>query len=238
MNSNDVIPNPYEGLTQEQALETMRQLVKDETRNHIRMGLLYNYLVDSKLLEGSKQYKSPLDFICDNVEEVSRTSLQDYGMVARAFREEVSTRYGISRLRLLLNYKDATKLELDYQEPGTTPIQVPDKKGEVKLKLFADCSVEELRQALRHVREQEPGTPFPPEDRAVVDGYREAIMRSVPRGSPMRVQLARYKDESVMEIRYIPLGQVNHLIEGLLSQYSAASMAPTPVKRQDKPQRS
>ncbi len=41
-----------------------------------------------------------------------------------------------------------------------------------------------------------------------------------------------------MEIRYIPLGQVNHLIEGLLSQYSAASMAPTPVKRQDKPQRS
>ncbi|WP_224245757.1 hypothetical protein [Hyalangium gracile] len=239
MQNNTVIPNPYEGLTKEEALETMLQLVKDGARNHIRMGLLYNYLVDSKLLEGSKQYKSPLDFICDNVEEVSRTSLLDYGAVARAFREEVGVRYGVTRLRVLLSYKDATKLELDYAEPGTTVIQVPNKKGEVKPKLFADCSLEELRQALKRVREEEPSTPFPPEDRALVDGYREAVLRSVPQGSPVRVQLNRHKGESVMEIRTLPLGQVHNLIEALLSQYSPmASTVPTPLKRADKTPRS
>jgi hypothetical protein len=45
----------------------------------------------------------------------------------------MALRYGITRL--LLTYKDATKLELNPVEPGLAPIQVPDKKCQVSLKL-------------------------------------------------------------------------------------------------------
>ena len=204
----------------------------DESRNHLRMGLLHNYLADSKLLEGTK-YKNPVDFLCSNVQEVSRSALLDYGAVARVFTEPVVLRYGVTRLRLLLTYKDATKLELNPEEPGPVSIQVPDKKGEVKPKLFENCSTEDLRQALKHLRDSIPGTPFPPEHRAVVDGYREAILRALPQGSPVRVLLDRHNEESVMEIRTLPLTQVDKLIEALLSQYSATSMRPVAAKKKE-----
>jgi hypothetical protein len=232
MSNNSGIPNPYKGLTAEQVVDTMRQLTKDETRNHILMGLLYIYLVDSKLLEGTK-YKNPMDFLCSNVEEVSRTALMDYSAVARVFTEQVASRYGMSRLRLLLSYKDATKLEINPEEPGSASILVPDKKGQVSPKLFENCSVEDLRQALKYLKESTPGTPFPPEDRAMVDGYRAAILRSMPQGSPVRVVLDRHKDESVMEIRAIPLTQVDKLIEGLMSQFSVMGTVPAAAKRKE-----
>ncbi len=227
MSNQNAIPNPYEGLTVEQALDTMRQLVKDETRNHVLMGLLYNYLVDSKLLEGS-DFKSPLDFICDNIQEISRITLLNYSAVARAFSQEVCAQFGITRLRALLTYKDATKIELNLEEPGGTFIQVPDKKGEVKPKLFADCSVEDMRQALKYLREATPATPFPAEDRALVDAYREAVTRRFPQGSPVRVQLRKYKGESVVEFRIIPLAQVNQLLEALMDQLGTAPTVPAP----------
>ena len=232
MSNNTVIPNPYEGLTQEQAVDTFRELAKDETRNHLLMGLLHNYLADSNLLEGT-EYKNAVDFLCSHVEEVSRSALLDYAAVARVFPEKVAIQYGIYRLRMLLTYKDATKMELPPEEPGLVVIQVPDKKGQVGLKLFENCSLEDMRQALKHLRDSIPGTPFPPEDRAVVDGYREAIMRTLPKGTPVRVLLDRHNEASVMEIRYIPLTQVDKLIEALLSQYSAASMMPVAAKKKE-----
>ena len=132
---------------------------------------------------------------------------------------------------LLHTYRDATKLELNPEEPGPTSILVPDKQGQVSPKLFENCSVEDLRQALKHLRDSTPGTPFPPEDRAEVDGYREAILRTLPQGSPVRVLLDRHQEESVMELRTLPLTQVDKLLEALLSQYSGMSMMPAAAKK-------
>jgi hypothetical protein len=83
------------------------------------------------------------------------------------------------------------------------------------------------------VRDSIPGTPFPPEDRAVVDGYRDAILRTLPKGSPVRVLLDRHNEASVMEIRTLPLTQVDKLIEALLSQYSVMSMMPAAAKKKE-----
>ena len=224
---NTAAPNPYEGLSAQQALDTMRQLSRDETRNHVLMGLLYNYLVDSKLLEGS-DYKSPLDFICDNIQEISRTALLDYSAVARSFNQEVCARYGLTRLRLLLAYKDATKVEVNPEEPGATLIQVPDKKGHVQPKPFSDCTALDMRHALQHLREATPATPFPPEDRAMVDAYREAVTKRFPRGSPVRVQLRKYKGESVVEFRLIPVAQAPLLLEAMMDMVGMAPPVPTP----------
>jgi hypothetical protein len=213
----NVVPNPYQGLTREQVLDTMRQLVAEETRNHVNMGLLYNYLMDSKLLEGTK-YKRPLDFICDNIQEVSRSALLVYGAVARAFTQPVCAQYGVSRLRYLLTYKELAKIELNHAEPGNTFILVPQEDGEVRPKVFANCTAEDLRQALQHLR-QPPSTPIPAEHRALVDQYREAVINRFPQGSPVRVQLRSHKGEVVVDFRGIPVLQVGKLTEALLEQF-------------------
>ncbi len=217
MSKQNTMPNPYQGLTKEQALETMRQLVAEETRNHVLMGLLYNYLVDSKLLKGT-QFKSPLDYICSNIQEVSRAALLAYGAVARAFTQQVCAQFGVYRLRYLLTYKDAAKIELNHDELGGTLIMVPDKNGEVKPKPFADCSVEDMRQALQHLRQGDSSTPIPDKERALVDQYREAVIGRFPQGTPVRVQLRSHKGQTVVDFKSIPVLQVEKLTEALLDQ--------------------
>ena len=150
--AKEAIPNPYQGLTSAQVLNTMRELSAEESRHHVLMGLLYNYLVDSKLLAGTK-YKSPLDYICGNIRGISRAALLIYSAVARAFTQEVCAQFGVYRLRALLTYKDAAKIELNRAELGGTPILVPDEKGQVTPTPFSDCTVEDMRQALLHLRQ-------------------------------------------------------------------------------------
>jgi len=217
MNETPSIPNPYQALTtREQVLDAMRKLLAEEARNHVLMGLLYNYLVDSKLLEGT-QYKNALDYICDNIQDISRTQLLTYGLVTRVFTQQVCTDFGMTRLRLLLTYKEATKIELNYAEPGGTFIQVPDEHGEVKPKLFAHCSVEKLREALTHLRKSDI-TPVPAEERELVDRYREAITRSFPQGTVVRVQLRNQNGSAVVDLKGIPVRQMDKLAEALVDQ--------------------
>jgi hypothetical protein len=216
MSKQNTMPNPYQGLSKEQVLETMRQLVVEETRNHILMGLLYNYLVDSKLLKGTS-FKSPLEYICSNIHEVSRAALLAYGAVTRAFTQQVCAQFGVYRLRYLLTYKDAAKIELNHDELGGTFILVPNKNGEVKPKLFANCSVEDMRQAIQHLR-QGGSEPIPDEERALVDQYREAVTGRFAQGTPVRVQLRSHKGQTVVDFKGIPVLQVDKLTEALLDQ--------------------
>jgi hypothetical protein len=215
MSDQNTSSNPYQGLTLPQVLVTMRQLVKDESLNHFLMGQLYNYVVDSNLLKGTK-YKNASDFFTDNIQEVSKATLLAYGAVARVFSQEVCAQFGITRLRLLLTYKVAAKIELNTADPGGTFIMVPLKDGEVKPKLFADCGVEDLRKALANLRS--PAEPMPAEDVALVDRYREAITGRFSKDTPVRVQLRSHDGKAVVDFKGIPLSQVHMLTEALLDQ--------------------
>jgi hypothetical protein len=222
------IPNPYQGLTREQVLEQMRQLATEETRSQVLMGLLYNYLVDSQLLKGT-QYKSALDFICSNIQQLSKSSLLLYSSVARKFTQEVCSRYGVYRLSSLLTYTEVTKIELNTSEPGGTFILVPDEKGEVKPKLFSSCTVEELRSAVQHARNEVSNQPIPADQRELVDQFREAVVGRFPQGSPVRVQLRVHKGEPVVHFQYIPVTQVAKLTEALLDSLYPAQEEPEGV---------
>jgi hypothetical protein len=216
MSDQNTSSSPYQGLTQPQALATMRQLVKDESLNSFRMGQLYNYVVDSNLLKGTK-HKNAADFFTDNIQEVSKATLLAYGAVARVFSQEVCTQFGITRLRLLLSYKVAAKLELNTADPGGTFIMVPAKDNEVKPKLFADCGVEDLRKALADLRTSGE-KPIPAEEVALVDRYREAITGRFSKDTPVRVQLRSHQGKAVVDFKGIPLSQVHTLTEALLEQ--------------------
>ena len=216
MSDQNTSSSPYQGLTLLQVLTTMRQLVKDESLNHFLMGQLYNYVVDSKLLKGTK-YKNASDFFTDNIQEVSKATLLAYGAVVRVFNQEVCAQFGLTRLKLLLTYKVVAKLELNTADPGATFIMVPAKDGEVKPKLFADCGVEELRKALANLRTASD-EPMPAEEVALVDRYREAITGRFSKDTPVRVQLRSHQGKSVVDFKGIPLSQVQTLTEALLDQ--------------------
>jgi hypothetical protein len=221
--------NPYQGLTLPQVLVTMRQLTKDESLNHFLMGQLYNYVLDSQLLTGTN-HKTAADFFSQNIEEVSRAALVMYGTVARNFTQEACAQFGITRLRLLLTYKVAAKLELNAADPGPTPIQVPDGSGGVKPKPFADCGVEELRKALAHLRKPAGDEPVSAETLALVDGYREAVVSRFAQGTPVRVQLRTYQGKVLVDFAGIPVEQVDKLTEALLDQlYPVREVEEPPV---------
>jgi hypothetical protein len=216
MSQNTKTPNPYNGLNLVQVLTTMLALVESETLNYFRMGLLYIYVVDSSLMEGTK-YKTALDFFTSNIQDVSRSALIMYGAVARVFSEEVCKQFGMWRLNLLLTYKKAAKLELNAEAPGNTSILVPDEKGEAKPKLFQDCTVDDLRKAVANLRSSTPSQPIPSEHRVLYDGYLQAVKSRFPAGAPIRV-LMRTQDGKTLITFDVPIVDVDKLSEALVAQ--------------------
>lgn len=207
--------NPYQGLTREQVLDMMRELLAQETRNHFHVGLLYNYVVESDLLKGTK-HKTALDFFCDNIQDVSRSALATYGAVARDFSQEVCARFGMTRLQLLLTYKKAAKLELNHDEPGGTFILVPGENDELTPKLFANCGVEDLRKALARLRAPTESKPIPAEDRARYDQYREGVTGRFSKGSSVRVLMRNDEGKGLITFKDIPIAEVDKLVEALM----------------------
>jgi hypothetical protein len=225
MATKDSSNNPYQGLTREQVLDMMRELLAQETLNHFRVGLLYNYVVESDLLKGTK-HKTALDFFCDNIQDISRSVLATYGAVAREFSQEVSLRFGITRLQLLLTYKKATKIELNHDEPGGTFILVPNQDGELTPTLFAHCSVENLRNALAHLRTSKEDKPIPSEERARYDQYREGVTGRFPKGSSVRVLMRNQQGKGLITFKDVPISEVDKLVEALLDQLPPVLQVP------------
>jgi hypothetical protein len=163
-----------EDMTLEQVRTAMLQLMMEENSNHHRMGQLYNYTVDKRLAEKAG-YKHARDYFSQRLADLSQAALTMYGAVAKAFSEPVARRYGVTCLSLLLTYKEVADIEVNYQEPGGTLIDVPDDKGQVEAKPFGECNVEQLRRALQRKRKPTSSKPLPPEAELLADQYREAV---------------------------------------------------------------
>jgi hypothetical protein len=227
--------NPYQGLTREQVLDMMRELLAQETLNHFHVGLLYNYVVESDLVKGT-EYKTALDFFCENIQEVSRSALASYGAVAREFSQEVCVRFGMTRLQLLLTYKKAAKIELNHDEPGGTFILVPGENNELTPMLFANCSVEDLRKALARLRSPTEQKPIPVEDRARYDQYRAGVTGRFPKGSSVRVLMRNHEGKGLITFKDIPVSEVDTLVEALLDHLHPVRHIPQAPQVERRPQ--
>lgn len=227
--------NPYQGLTQDQVLDMTRELLSQENINHFHVGLLYNYVVESNLLEGTK-YKTALDFFCDNIQEVSRSALSTYGAVARDFSQEVCARFGMTRLQLLLTYKKAAKVELNHDEPSSTFILVPGENGELTPTMFANCSVEDLRKALAHLRSPTESKPISEQERARYDQYRKGVTDRFPKGSPVRVLMRNEEGKGLITFKDVPISEVDKLVEALLDHFHPVLQVPQVSQVEHRPQ--
>jgi hypothetical protein len=210
-----------EGMTLEQVRRAMIDLMKEESTNHYRMGQLYNYVVKKELAQKAG-YKDAREYFGKTLADLSQAALTMYGTVATNFSEAVAARFGITCLSLLLTYKTAANLKLNHEEPGGTLIEVPAQNGEVMAKPFDDCSVEDMRNALRHKRKPSASAPVPVDHVALADQYQEAVTNRFPRGVVIKVEVRNQKGDSVLDIKGIPVEQVSLLIEALMDKLPAA----------------
>ncbi|HYI00785.1 hypothetical protein [Hyalangium sp.] len=201
------------------------QLLLNENSNHYRMGLLYNHVVKQKLAEKAN-YKNALDYFAKNIKAVSRSTLLMYGAVARAFSENVTAEFGVTRLNLLLTYKEVADIPVNNAEPGVTSIEVPASDGTAAPKLFRECTVEELRHAIQRKRKPTSSKPLPPEVLAEVEDYREAVIDRFPEEAPVHVEARNHKGMVLITFKDIPLAQLDGLAEILMNRvYSFQEVA-------------
>lgn len=214
-----------EGMTLEQVRVAMLDLMKEENVNHHRMGQLYNYVVGSKLAEGAG-YKDSRDYFSKHLADLSWATLTTYGAVAREFSEPISRRFGVTCLYLLLIYKEAADMEVNHEEPGGTVIEVPGENGAVTPKPFGECSVAEMRMAIRRKRKPTSSKPLPAAELAFADQVREAVAGRFTPGDAVRVQVRNHKGKAVLDFKGIPLSQLGKLGEVLSAPPSLVRPAP------------
>jgi hypothetical protein len=206
-----------EGMTLEQVRVAMQGLMAQESINQHHMGQLYNHVVKNKLAEQAG-HKSALEWFSKHLVDLSQTSLTIYGAVAEAFSEEVSRRFGVTCLLLLLRYEKAADMEADRQEPGNTLIEVTGDNGQVASKPFSQCSVEEMRRALQGKRKPSSSKPLPPGAVERGEQYHAAVKALFPKVTTVEVQVRNIKGRAVVDFKGIPLEQVNRLTEVLTGE--------------------
>jgi hypothetical protein len=199
-----------EGMTLQQVHSEMLGLMAQVHVNHHRMGLLYNYVVDKKLAEKAG-FKDTREFLSKHLADLSQSALSMYGAVAATFSEPVTRRYGITCLYLLLTYKEAVDLEVNAADPGNTPIEVPDEKGQVTTQPFGKCSVEQMRRALMRKRKPASTRPLPAEAEALAEQYRKAVVDHFPPGVRVKVLVRNEKGKAVLDFKGIPVESVGEL---------------------------
>lgn len=156
-------------MTLEQSHDAILQNLMQGTSGHYRIGLLYNHIVENRLAV-NQGYRTTREYFRHHVRVLSQSTLTRYGEVARSFREPVVEKYGMTRLGLLLEYLRLAHIwlwQIDRKEPGSTPIEVP-RRGALKLtKLFADCTAEDVRDAIQARRSWPGQGPLEPEEEPV-----------------------------------------------------------------------
>jgi hypothetical protein len=199
-------------LTLDEISERSIKLVEQGNAGAFQLGWFYNYVVDRELAQKGG-FKDAQDFFAQKVKVLGQSTLSMYGAVARSFTATASVKYGMHCLYALLTYEKLANLEADGSEPGPTPILVPQKDGTVKEKPFAECTVEELKLAVKHKRT--PPKPLPEEATARVDSYRGALDRHFPKDSHIRVSARVERGKVLISLRDIPDEQMSTLIKAL-----------------------
>ncbi len=209
-------------ITLAEVRERVLRLVERGNADAYQLGWLYNYVVDRELAQQGG-FKDAADFFNKEVKVVSQTTLSIHGAVARAFAATACVKYGMHSLYALLSYEKVANIQADGNEPGPTPIQVPREDGSLEQKPFAQCTVEELKRAVKHLRA--PPKPLPESVTARVELYRGALDRHFSADNHIRVSARVERGQVLLSLKDIPEAQVPKLIEALMDSLSPVRTA-------------
>ena len=212
----DFIPR---SMTLEQCQEAMLQSLMQGTAGHYRIGLLYNHIVENRLAV-NRGYRTTREYFRRHVRVLSQSTLTRYGEVARSFHLPVVEKYGMASLGALLEYLRLAHIwlwQIDTAEPGPTPIEVP-RRGALKLtKPFADCTAEDLRDAIQARRAWPGHGPLEPEEEPV-QRYVETLRRHFwdHAQCPPEIDMEVHGRRLHLRIRHLRIWELAHLTEALV----------------------
>ncbi|MDY7231747.1 hypothetical protein [Hyalangium rubrum] len=198
------------------------QLVEQGNADAYQIGWLYNYVVDRELTKNT-HFKDAKEFFQQKVKVLSQSALTTYGAVARAFSAAACVKYGVYHLYTLLTYEKLANLVADGNEPGPTAILVPQEDGTVAQKAFADCTMEELKAAVKHKRT--PPTPLPENATARVELYRNSLEHHFGKENRVRVRARVDRDQLLISLQDIPEAQMSKVVEALMDSLNPSSEA-------------
>jgi hypothetical protein len=128
------------------------------------------------------------------------------------------------KLYTLRAYAKEADIQPTVGNPGLTPIDVPQEGGAVVQKRFAECSLEELRQAAKHKRKPSRAT-MPATDADRLQFLRDSFSRHFAQGGRVQLKTSIQGGETLLTIQGVPLAQVERLMEALLDGFQ-----PPPVR--------
>ncbi len=206
--------NTIPELTLDEVLNSILGHLAQGNSGHYSIGRLYNYTVDNLLAE-KNGHASAQEFFSQRIQELSQATLSRYGAVARHFTEDSCRKHGVVKLSTLRTYAEATSTQVAAGDPGSMLIDVPQKDGAVVQKPFAECSVEELRQAVKHKRKP-AGATLPGMDAARVEFMRNSLSRHFAQGSRVQLKTSLQGGKTLLTIQGVPLEQMERLLEALM----------------------
>lgn len=213
MELNGKSPASSTDLSLEQVHKRVLKLLEQGHRSAYQIGRLYNYVVDSGLAQ-KDGFKDAQDFFKQRVKVVSQAVLSLNASVARVFGEDIALRYGMRNLYTLLTYAKLTGGMVEYGDPGTMVVVVPQEGGTVLSKPFAECSVEELQSAVKHKRT--PPTPLAEHDVQRVQRYRDNLQRHFTEKLSIRVDARSHMGQLLITLRDIPEKEMKRLAAALV----------------------
>ncbi|HEX8703202.1 MAG TPA: hypothetical protein VF815_30480 [Myxococcaceae bacterium] len=148
-----VLPPPLPSLhkmTLDELRDAVIQCMLEGPAGHYRVGKIYNHIVKNRRAVYAG-YPTTREYFRRHVRVLSHLSLTMYGAVARKFDQAVCEKYGMANLGALLEYERLRYGSVMYVpgEPGNMAIEIPRRGGLTLTKPFADCTPEDLRQAVR-----------------------------------------------------------------------------------------
>lgn len=206
--------NTLSELTLEQVLDSILSYLAQGNAGLYGIGRLYNHTVDNKLAE-KNGYESAQQFFSQHIKALSQSTLSRYGAVAREFTEEACKKYGVMNLTTLRTYVAAADIQPTSGDPGATPIDVPQEDGRVVQKPFADCTMEELKRAVKSKRQPSRAT-MPATDAARIDYMRESLSRHFAQGARVQFKTKLKGGKTFLTIQGVPLEEVERLTEALM----------------------
>ncbi|PTL80641.1 hypothetical protein [Vitiosangium sp. GDMCC 1.1324] len=215
--------NTLSELTLEQVRDSIINYLEQGNSGHYNIGRLYNHTVDHKLAE-KNGYENAQAFFNQHIKALSQAMLTRYGAVARQFTEEACRKYGVTNLLALRAYAVAANIQPTSGDPGPTPIDVPQEGGNPVQKSFSECSVAELKLAVKHKRAPSRAN-VPTADSARVEFIRESFARHFAQRARVQLKTSVQGGETVLTIQGVPLKEVDRLMEALLDGFM-----PQPVR--------
>ncbi|MFL5344293.1 MAG: hypothetical protein ACJ8AT_05845 [Hyalangium sp.] len=228
-----VLPNPPPSIppamTLEQAQEAILQCLMQGPAGHYRIGKLYNHIVRNRLAV-SQGYATTRRYFRRHVRVLSQSTLTMYGAVARQFSLEECEKYGMANLGALLEYARLSCTHVSWRDPGSTPVWIPRKGGLEISKPFADCTAEDLRDAIKARRAWPGQGRLEPEEKPV-EAYLETLQQHFEENTqfPPKIDARVHNRRLHVRIRHLRLWELGRLLEALRSILKPAPPAPPQV---------